>query len=246
MFYRENDEAVGVLCDWDLAYDTSGPPPYDNRDSIIEPEKSNEQDNDKNTEGSKSKTGKDKNAVKTDSSKPVEENERPRPRQYRTGTGPFMACEMLNKGEIPLHIYRYDLESFFWLLAWFCAVFDPEKHAYVRTASWEHTDLYTIGEKKRSFIDDSEVFNLSIGSADVGYRDLSITWVYHLRSYFRAVLDHECRIKRIMSNIQGAQRLGDPEGEVRNRGELDKAWAEQENVVTYTGFMQVLGEVEEE
>ncbi|KAA1478354.1 hypothetical protein DENSPDRAFT_743249, partial [Dentipellis sp. KUC8613] len=37
--------------------------------------------------------------------------------RHSTGTLPFMAMELLSE-EPPVHIYRHDLESFFWILMW--------------------------------------------------------------------------------------------------------------------------------
>ncbi|OCH84537.1 hypothetical protein OBBRIDRAFT_696665, partial [Obba rivulosa] len=51
---------------------------------------------------------------------------RRREAKYRTGTGPFMAIELLNEPRreagvdlTPNHQYRHDLESFFYVLVWF-------------------------------------------------------------------------------------------------------------------------------
>ncbi|KAH7908115.1 hypothetical protein BJ138DRAFT_1181988 [Hygrophoropsis aurantiaca] len=48
----------------------------------------------------------------------------------RTGTPPFMALELLTpeglKGEIE-HLYRHDLESFFWVLVFFCLQYENGK-----------------------------------------------------------------------------------------------------------------------
>lgn len=38
---------------------------------------------------------------------------------HRTGTLPFMATDLL-VGDPPPHLYRYDLESFFYVLLWIC------------------------------------------------------------------------------------------------------------------------------
>ncbi|KAI0069341.1 hypothetical protein K474DRAFT_1561329, partial [Panus rudis PR-1116 ss-1] len=39
--------------------------------------------------------------------------------RYRTGTGPFMAVELMVSDTTPVHRYRFDLQSFYFLLCWF-------------------------------------------------------------------------------------------------------------------------------
>lgn len=42
---------------------------------------------------------------------------------HRTGTGPFMALDLLGK-EPPVHLYRHDLESLFYVLIWAAVHYD--------------------------------------------------------------------------------------------------------------------------
>lgn len=233
---------MGILCDWDLAYDSNDPRnALDEKIVITKPEETQSESGDKveAPDGPAAVTateGKDS----SETEKAEDSEARPRPR-YRTGTGPFMACEMLGKGEVPPHIYRFDLESFFWLLAWFCTVFDSKQHAYVRSAYWEHPDLYTTGEKKRSFIEDFEIFNLSLQDSDPEYRSLSTSWVSRLRRYFRAVIQHKSKVAGIWEDIYSAKMRGDKAEECLCLEELQKAWEEGKDIVTYEGFMEVLG-----
>ncbi|KAG5637219.1 hypothetical protein H0H81_005382, partial [Sphagnurus paluster] len=44
--------------------------------------------------------------------------------QHRTGTFPFMARELLVDGRPPAHLYRHDLESFFYILVWAALRYD--------------------------------------------------------------------------------------------------------------------------
>ncbi|KAF7421107.1 hypothetical protein PC9H_011627 [Pleurotus ostreatus] len=50
------------------------------------------------------------------------------PLKYRTGTGPFMARDLLAGGsEPPTHLYRHDLESLFYLLVWAAVLYTLDK-----------------------------------------------------------------------------------------------------------------------
>lgn len=233
---------MGILCDWDLAYDSNDPRnALDEKIVITKPEETQSESGDKveAPDGPAAVTateGKDS----SETEKAEDSEARPRPR-YRTGTGPFMACEMLGKGEVPPHIYRFDLESFFWLLAWFCTVFDSKQHAYVRSAYWEHPDLYTTGEKKRSFIEDFEIFNLSLQDSDPEYRSLSTSWVNRLCGYFQIVINHRNKVVNLSTSVSRAQLSGDKTGETISLNKLQKAQEEGKDIVTYEGFMEVLG-----
>ncbi|OJA11262.1 hypothetical protein AZE42_05676 [Rhizopogon vesiculosus] len=77
----------------------------------------------------------------------------------RTGTVPFMALELLTKqgqrGEIK-HLYRHDLESFIWALAWVCLRY---KDGRLLTSdcpldNWATEDAQTVREKKLAFLSD--------------------------------------------------------------------------------------------
>ncbi|KAF8156125.1 hypothetical protein B0H34DRAFT_618675, partial [Crassisporium funariophilum] len=37
---------------------------------------------------------------------------------HRTGTIPFMACDLLADDDPPPHLFRHDLESFYYILVW--------------------------------------------------------------------------------------------------------------------------------
>ena len=56
--------------------------------------------------------------------------------RHRTGTIPFMACDLL-VDKPPVHIYRHDLESFFYILVWAAVHFDIKHKKRLPT----HPDL---------------------------------------------------------------------------------------------------------
>lgn len=251
MFYRNEGEAIGVLCDWDLAYDFRNPTkektqmieqPAEEPDIAEDPTLESE-DSDNNSVDDESSDGVEVDMKHDDDSRSanIMDKEDPRRPQYRTGTGPFMAYELLLPGEVPLHIYRFDLESFFWLLAWFCAVFDPVEHKYVRQVPWEQNHLFKIGLQKQQFLAEISVYYSTFESAHLQYRDLCKNWVYRLRLYFWSVVEHRGKLSRIANEIDAAKVFGDDEGERRGYERFDSMRKEGENIITYDGFMDILG-----
>ncbi|KAF9502091.1 hypothetical protein BDN71DRAFT_1491454 [Pleurotus eryngii] len=77
--------------------------------------------------------------------------------KHRTGTGPFMALDLLTGVEPPSHLYRHDLESLFYVFVWAATNYTLDKDApFVRHPNsailkWAgtYTDAY---EAKSSFL----------------------------------------------------------------------------------------------
>ncbi|KAG5220774.1 hypothetical protein IMY05_C4520000500 [Salix suchowensis] len=73
--------------------------------------------------------------------------------KQRTGTWPYLAIELLDPStwlQPPRHLYRYDLESFFWVLLTLAV--DPDEfdgYNILRWSGYDHVGLY---DKKSSFL----------------------------------------------------------------------------------------------
>ncbi|KAF9489220.1 hypothetical protein BDN71DRAFT_1456383 [Pleurotus eryngii] len=73
--------------------------------------------------------------------------------KQRTGTWPYLAIELLDPStwlQPPRHLYRYDLESFFWVLLTLAV--DPDEfdgYDILRWSGYDHVGLY---DKKSSFL----------------------------------------------------------------------------------------------
>ncbi|KAG9221804.1 hypothetical protein CCMSSC00406_0006747 [Pleurotus cornucopiae] len=78
--------------------------------------------------------------------------------KQRTGTWPYLAIELLDPStwlQPPPHLYRYDLESFFWVLLTLAV--DPDKSVTYNILRWSEYDHVTLYNTKSSFF-----FNVGI------------------------------------------------------------------------------------
>ncbi|KAG6830575.1 hypothetical protein H0H92_016026 [Tricholoma furcatifolium] len=86
---------------------------------------------------------------------------------HRTGTVPFMARDLLTKSP-PAHLYRHDLESFFYILVWVSVHYDFSQNVRDKSRAlqkkWDREDLDDVRYAKIAFISDffhkQEIFNI--------------------------------------------------------------------------------------
>ena len=71
--------------------------------------------------------------------------------RHRTGTIPFMACDLL-VDKPPVHIYRHDLESFFYILVWAAVHFDIKNKTRLSTHPklqlWDDDSIIIVSAAK--------------------------------------------------------------------------------------------------
>ncbi|THH31243.1 hypothetical protein EUX98_g2952 [Antrodiella citrinella] len=242
MFHRTSSAgAVGVLCDWDLARVNclEGASMTD----IIEDFISAHVDRDTSTTKPATTTIQQPadatvhhppNAVKsTDHELPAQA-----PR-YRTGTGPFIALDLLKFTRVPMHLYRHDLESFFWVLVWFVAGFVPDTHTVRLVGAWLHNDLRLIGLKKTEFLRNAGNI-LSDVHAD--YQSLVRDWVKPLIMILMAKLQRtELEITddmRLACHFASAETEAD---QIKvSKEAVSESIAAREGILTYESFMRCL------
>ena len=136
MFHNINNgetrKVIGVMCDWDLAKELD---PSDIAiGSIVK-------------DTVKSMFPPDTPAAPTGE----EQNER---QNLRTGTVPFMALDLLTYDQVPRHLYRHDLESFFYVLVLFIAKYNPKTRTLGYIEGWLKGSLKDIGYNKAEAVRD--------------------------------------------------------------------------------------------
>jgi hypothetical protein len=198
MFLRVAGQVKGKLCDWDLAKyvdDLLGGPelldrraagqrgaygPIDSQNlgSITE-----------SPEVGGSKATNSPAAHDDPIPMPINDERQLTPR-HRTGTGPFIALDLLvtSKFTAPVHVYRYDLESLFYILVKFCALFQPETHEYRQSPyldQWGTGSFRSMSYAKSHFLTHFEEYETIMRGASPEFSALGKKWVRKLYGLFR-------------------------------------------------------------
>ncbi|CAL1698620.1 unnamed protein product [Somion occarium] len=230
MFYRLNDGSVmGVLSDWDLSTKKDG--------QLVKNASTAPVAIDPIADASRSDAEGDMDALLTQV-------------RYRTGTGPFMALDLLVATETPLHLYRHDLESFFYVMVWFSAVFNPKTHELGYLEAWEQSSLKVIGTAKKDFLKESDEFERILRNVHHSFLPLISSWLSPLYEDFgETILDAVTamdKIRQLQSKIVLARKRPGPNTEAAV-SELEKRIKEMEekhdgaqSALTYERFMAIL------
>ena len=222
MFYRDEDgNVVGVLTDLDMAEEWDG-----KDDAVVTMEEmqayveraraamSNQPPTvpgipvEPEGERAASPAGSDRAAGNGEHAA-EEDREEVKTRQrakYRTGTGPFMALDLLRPGAAPRHVYRHDLESFFWVLAWFCAVFDPKERKLRALPLWHQANLVDIGSAKMIFLQESTTFDRTFAKTDSAYRPFVDTWITEIRTEVKMIFQTSRTEREAVEGFIDAQK----------------------------------------
>ncbi|TCD60134.1 hypothetical protein EIP91_010682 [Steccherinum ochraceum] len=249
MFYYEVVDGVktvvGVMTDWDLAallegdgvmvLDSEAPLPQQESQGSQSVHVSTSQADKKVLKEVELELGAD------------EDPQRARAR-YRTGTGPFMAVDLLETGAAPRHQYRHDLESFFWVLVWFCAVFNPDTHRVGMIPSWHRRNLVDVGTVKRAFLEQEDYLKQVFAKTHPSFERFTETTIYYLREQFCNVNEESHKAKQRVGRYFGWKaKLGKDRNAKRNMKEslreVIEARKHLRDMITYEHFMAHLGRV---
>ncbi|KAH8091059.1 hypothetical protein BXZ70DRAFT_954158 [Cristinia sonorae] len=251
MFYRDPKEkakVVGVLCDWDLAkqvnsqvLDIDGIADDLHNSGISETDTPTV--NVLDSHSSTCQCPQNSDNKMSDGSDDAGDQPKPEVR-FRTGTGPFMALDLLLYSCTPRHLYRHDLESFFWVLVWFVASFKPQTQQLGRIDAWLKGDLQSIGEKKGAFMWKAKEFTPIVDHADPSYRVLVEAWIKPLRrKLFGPIYDEYLRYPGIARTVEDWDDTPpSAEGKKEYQDKLRSLVEGRENIATYETFMKCIGE----
>ncbi|KAH9939900.1 hypothetical protein B0H21DRAFT_825008 [Amylocystis lapponica] len=247
MFYRDMEGCVvGVMCDWDLAEEQLSdaeyeddddrifrvhPMPKEGRTTTADPQGNvvptiQEQDGTPQTIKGKSNT--------------IPEGRPPRPR-YPAGTAPFIALDILLEDEPPLHRYRHELESLFFLLSYVCAVFNPAMHQFGPFSAWERGSLDDIAAAKSFFYTNRKSFKSSFDHSHEDFRSLVDEWVMPLWELFSGAAVKRIQIDSLVRrrNRQASKGMDGMVAKLDVEiGLLVTTWRK---TITYEAFMDCLG-----
>ena len=229
MWYRIGNTVYGVLCDWDLAEVQSDGATFR---LLHEPLPAP-----RTTSPVSSSLG-DANEHSTVSDiKP----------KYRTGTGPFMAMDLLREEDDPPppHLYRHDLESLFYIFIYVCIVLDLQQKIFRRLPAWERGSLWDIGHNKKAFLTGGvKKYKAFFANCDPAFKPLvdgKGSWGYRLWFRFSAIEKMYFRVVDASDNLEKPDPLSqDEEDDEFMEPEYWKR--KRETHITFHAFMSILGE----
>lgn len=244
MFYRADAEVIGVLNDWDNAVKESKLP-LNNFDLLAEI-KAERDKRERNIK--RSTTSPNQNVIQspnTTESNPHLPNASQwlaiKQARYRTGTGPFMAIELLLPGRVPFHRYRYDLESFFYVLVWFCVGFDSKARNIRHIDDWQYRDFKLIAAAKALFLQSNQEYNaLLAGALDEECRQLAQKWVIPIRNMLHKVVRSHYDLDALVNSCS-VQSLPKIERNIESLKQEAAGYINtRETTFTFEKFMDVL------
>ncbi|KZT63721.1 hypothetical protein DAEQUDRAFT_733509, partial [Daedalea quercina L-15889] len=169
------------------------------------------------------------------------QSEAPVQARYRTGTGPFMAMDLLRPGLPPLHKYRHDLESFFYLYIYAAAAYNPVQKVFGNILQWQHESLINVGDSKHRFLEDWIEFQGVVARAHVDFKPLVSQGGLLVRLWlpFKQIEERFARFKSIQS-MEGMAPLNEDQ-----LSRMDRIERERDELVTYSKFMGILQALED-
>ncbi|KAF5388367.1 hypothetical protein D9615_000741 [Tricholomella constricta] len=143
--------------------------------------------------------------------------------KHRTGTVPFMAVDLLVDGTPPAHLYRHDLESFFYILIWAALHYDFENKqrlgkVALPVALWDADLLESAMDNKVALLASPEKMN---------------TLREHVLPGCQALLPWINALWTLLSKAQSDYRVNfnNPKWDKKTRG----------GCITFEKFMEALG-----
>ncbi|KAI0782002.1 hypothetical protein C8Q75DRAFT_896166 [Abortiporus biennis] len=225
MFLRIGDMVIGILSDWDLAVGTS----QEEQDAEL-----------MQLRGIDPRPANVSRLVVSSEAAPAtiqpQTEDKWASMRFKTGTTPFMALDLLEDIPPPRHLYRYDLESFFYVLVWFCAAIKPKKKAKEEILKWENSSDEAILCAKRSFFKHKQELHKIVDDVDDQYKFLITSWIIPLRSVIARVhnLCEAIKVEYDTMDTVSSNQEEDSDETKEQKEKLDK-------LASYETFIEKLG-----
>ena len=245
MFYRDsNGQVVGVLCDWDLAASAE----EIGKDDPL----AIDQDFYKSVKGRITDPSREIGTQKVSSKLPAiynnllveheteDETTHKCKARYRTGTGPFMAMDLLQEGNPPIHLYRHDLESFFWVLAYFVITHNPTQHTIGCIKQWTSRNLISVGMAKASFLSSPSTQDFIAARMDPQYVPIWKSALWKLGRIFRRIHRQLERVMDWQIEYVNAEEEGRSKDQARAASKLESIAKKRASAIDYNTFMDHL------
>ena len=153
-----------------------------------------------------------------------------------------MAIDLLVSDPPPLHKYRHDLESFFYLYACAAATFDPDQEQTIRViAQWNQSSFEAIGLLKRQFLRNKAEYEDILKHAPAQFQPAVKGVLRALRFLFGEVdiLTSECDLMKFRAERDDES----PDVVQRKLADIEK---KRDGLASYAKFMEILGVPQDE
>ncbi|EKM57775.1 uncharacterized protein PHACADRAFT_206652 [Phanerochaete carnosa HHB-10118-sp] len=169
---------------------------------------------------------------------PIPHNQ-PRSERKRLGSRPFMSADFYASWWTGEHFYRHDLESFYYVLAAFCAGFDPESHAVRLLDDWLAEAQNGKADRRRSLAKYHDAF---FQYAAPDFRELANTWVVALSNLFHKTIGVTyAQLNSMHAIYLKALKDDDPDLAADTEDLMSKYMDDRGRDVMYRKFLQCLG-----
>ncbi|KAK7684449.1 hypothetical protein QCA50_012396 [Cerrena zonata] len=241
LFYYDDDgNVVGILADWDVSSSKEDLAAL--RDGVDKAERPED-----SLDVSTTVPRTDEETKSEDAAKIRDAGTEQRPR-YRTGTGPFMALDLLATTKI-VHRYRHDLESFFYILCYFCAQFRPStpenpKAHFAYLHGWESGNTKQVHTTKYSFLENHDgAFDALFGNADKQYLPLVDQWIWPLHeAMFRHVAEFSNKLENNYGKLGPALKRNATHLVEEYMAKFRRTSEKADSLITYESFREVLSQ----
>ncbi|KZT63152.1 hypothetical protein DAEQUDRAFT_734152 [Daedalea quercina L-15889] len=158
-----------------------------------------------------------------------------------------MALDLLCTGPPPLHKYRHDLESFFYIYTTFAAAYDPPNRHLGKIVQWQQESLVAIGDEKRRFLTNvytlDQALNRKIVHDDFKPLLDQSSFLMALHEVFGNIETLASQVGHSVYQRTMAIRRGLPTAKLDAK--IMKVEKERDEQMTYSKFMEILKEPED-
>lgn len=154
-------------------------------------------------------------------------------------TWTFTAVDLLARAP-PAHRPLHELESFLYLLAYFCVAFDPSTHTLRSFPDWEGADRAALARTKVAFLQSHDAICSTEEYVCEPLRGLWSGWVEPLWLAFNRAEAHATRARMLRERLDGMRRCGKEDSVQKLEKEVRECLAQRRAAMTHPLFVKIL------
>lgn len=157
----------------------------------------------------------------------------------RFGSKPFISADTYAPWWTGEHLYRFDLESFYYVLAAFCAGFNPDTHTVRVPEKWREESAHGRADVRRNL---GRYLEALLQHADPDYRELAWDWVLALsRLFSKTVRSKYSELNSMHAIYMTAVKNGNTELADETSRLIEEYLDDRDAEVTYERFLRCIG-----